>query len=80
MCGTPAEATTPIPTPDAAQAEPVEERRIVTILFADLVGFTERSDRADPEDVRRTLRAFHARAKQEIERFGGSWTSSSATR
>ena len=43
----------------------------MTILFADLVGFTERSDRADPEDVRRTLRAFHARAKQEIERFGG---------
>ncbi len=71
MCGTPVEATTPTPTPDAAQAEPVEERRIVTILFADLVGFTERSDRADPEDVRRTLRAFHARAKQEIERFGG---------
>ena len=32
-----------------------EERRLVTILFADLVGFTERSDHADPEDVRRTL-------------------------
>ena len=32
-----------------------QERRTVTILFVDLVGFTERSDTADPEDVRRTL-------------------------
>jgi class 3 adenylate cyclase/tetratricopeptide (TPR) repeat protein len=51
---------------------PREERRIVTILFADLAGFTERSDRADPEDIRRTLRPFHAAAKEEIERFGGT--------
>jgi class 3 adenylate cyclase len=38
----------------------------------DLVGFTSRSDRADPEDVRDTLQGFHARAKREIERFGGT--------
>ncbi len=44
----------------------------MTILFADLVGFTERSDRADPEDVRTTLLPFHARAKQDIERYGGT--------
>jgi class 3 adenylate cyclase/tetratricopeptide (TPR) repeat protein len=44
----------------------------VTILFADLVGFTERSDRADPEDVRTTLLPFHARAKRDIERYGGT--------
>src|SRR5919204_1495987 len=49
-----------------------EERRTVTILFADLVGFTERSDRADPEDVRRTLVPFHTRAKEAIERYGGT--------
>jgi len=49
-----------------------EERRTVTILFVDLVGFTERSDRADPEDVRRTLVPFHARVKEDIERFGGT--------
>ena len=53
-------------------AAPVEERRLVTIVFADLAGFTERSDRADPEDVRRILVPFHAVAKQEIERFGGT--------
>jgi class 3 adenylate cyclase len=49
-----------------------EERRIVTILFADLVGFTERSDHADPEDVRRVLVPFHRRVKEDLERFGGT--------
>ena len=38
----------------------------------DLVGFTARSDRADPEDVRATLRVYHERLKREIERFGGT--------
>ncbi|MBA3738539.1 MAG: zinc ribbon domain-containing protein, partial [Actinobacteria bacterium] len=33
-------------SPDTAR---VEERRVVSVLFVDLVGFTERSDRADPE-------------------------------
>jgi class 3 adenylate cyclase/tetratricopeptide (TPR) repeat protein len=49
-----------------------EERRVVTILFVDLVGFTERSDAADPEDVRRTLVPFHSRVTRDLERFGGT--------
>src|SRR5215218_7639830 len=49
----------------------VEERRVVTVLFCDLAGFTARSDRADPEDVRALLRPYHARVRHEIERFGG---------
>src|ERR671925_128735 len=49
-----------------------EERKLVSVLFVDLVGFTSRSDRADPEDVRDTLQGFHASAKREIERFGGT--------
>ncbi len=53
-------------------ATPSEERKVVSILFVDLVGFTARSDRADPEDVRATLRPYHERLKQEIERFGGT--------
>jgi class 3 adenylate cyclase len=61
-CGNPVEASSPI----------AEERRIVSVLFVDLVGFTERSDRADPEDVRRTLLPFHRRAKEDLERFGGT--------
>ena len=49
-----------------------EERKLISVLFVDMVGFTSRSDKADPEDVRDTLQGFHARAKQEIERFGGT--------
>jgi len=54
-------------------AAPVgEERKVVSVLFVDLVGFTSRSDRADPEDVRATLRPYHERVKADIERFGGT--------
>ena len=49
-----------------------EERKVVSVLFVDLVGFTNRSDRADPEDVRATLRPYHERVKADIERFGGT--------
>ncbi|HEV8564344.1 MAG TPA: adenylate/guanylate cyclase domain-containing protein [Actinomycetota bacterium] len=65
-CGAPVETAAPAP------AAREEERRLVTILFVDLVGFTERSDRADPEDVHRRLVPFHARAKADIEGFGGT--------
>src|SRR5439155_10734411 len=49
-----------------------EERKVVSVLFVDLVGFTARAELADPEDVRAALRPFHAAAKREIERFGGT--------
>jgi class 3 adenylate cyclase len=49
-----------------------EERKVVSVLFVDLVGFTARSDKADPEDVRATLRPYHTRVSREIERFGGT--------
>src|SRR6266542_4284959 len=55
-----------------AAAPPREERKVVTVLFCDLVGFTSRSDRADPEDVQAILRPFHRIAKTEIERHGGT--------
>ncbi|HET8525641.1 MAG TPA: AAA family ATPase [Actinomycetota bacterium] len=51
---------------------PGEERKVVSVLFVDLVGFTARSDNADPEDVRATLRLYHELLKREIERFGGT--------
>jgi class 3 adenylate cyclase/tetratricopeptide (TPR) repeat protein len=59
---------------DALVAESTagEERKVVSVLFVDLVGFTNRSDRADPEDVRATLRPYHERVKTDIERFGGT--------
>jgi class 3 adenylate cyclase/tetratricopeptide (TPR) repeat protein len=55
-----------------APARGGEERKVVSVLFVDLVGFTARSDRADPEDVRSTLRLYHDLLKREIERFGGT--------
>ena len=54
-------------------AEPVkQERKLVSVLFVDLVDFTRRSDRADPEDVRDTLRAYQSAAQERIDHFGGT--------
>jgi predicted ATPase/class 3 adenylate cyclase len=52
--------------------EGAEERKVVSVLFADLVDSTQRGDRQDPEDVRDTLRVLHARLREELERFGGT--------
>ena len=58
----------------APAAEPpiLEERKVVTVLFADLVGFTRRAEQLDPEDVRRMLTPYHAGVKAELESFGGT--------
>ena len=61
MCGTPLE------TPERR-----EERKVVTVLFADLVGFTSRAEQLDPEDVRAVLAPYHERLRFELERFGGT--------
>jgi class 3 adenylate cyclase len=50
----------------------LEERKVVSVLFCDLVGFTSDSDRQDPEDVQARIRPYHARLRQEIERYGGT--------
>ncbi len=48
------------------------ERKIVTVLFADLVGFTSRAESLDPEDVEAILAPYHARLRGELERRGGT--------
>src|SRR5712692_6661469 len=53
-------------------AEPRRERKVVTVLFADLVGFTARAEELDPEDVEAVLRPYHERLRGELERFGGT--------
>ncbi len=55
-----------------AEEAPLEERKVVTVLFADLVGFTSRAEQMDPEEVRSLLRPYHARLRDELERFGGT--------
>jgi len=58
--------------PLAGEAEtPNEERRLVSVIFVDLVGFTSRAERLDPEDVQALLRPYHDAVRQEIESFGG---------
>jgi class 3 adenylate cyclase/tetratricopeptide (TPR) repeat protein len=49
-----------------------EERKVVTVVFADLVGSTARAERIDPEDVRAILAPYHDRLRTELERFGGT--------
>jgi predicted ATPase/class 3 adenylate cyclase len=61
-CATPLE-----PAPPAR-----EERKVVTCLFCDLVGFTARAERMDPEDVRRLLQPYHSRVRANLERHGGT--------
>src|SRR5829696_5864167 len=60
------------PLAEAPRQPAGEERKVVTVVFCDLVGLTARSDRADPEDVGAMLRPFHARLRGEIERVGGT--------
>jgi class 3 adenylate cyclase/tetratricopeptide (TPR) repeat protein len=55
-------------TPGAEAAE----RKVVTCLFCDLVGFTAQAERLDPEDVRAMLRPYHTRVRAELERHGGT--------
>jgi class 3 adenylate cyclase/tetratricopeptide (TPR) repeat protein len=49
-----------------------EERKVITSLFCDLIGFTASSDAADPEDVDRMLSAYAAMARAQIEGHGGT--------
>ena len=44
---------------------------MVSVLFADLAGFTERTERSDPEDVRARLTIYHKTAREQVEAHGG---------
>jgi class 3 adenylate cyclase len=64
FCAAPLTATLP--------AAAAEERKIVTVVFVDLVGFTAQAERLDPEDVRGLLEPYHAHLREELERRGGT--------
>ena len=51
---------------------PLESRKVVTVLFADLRGSTAIGERLDPEAVRRVLTRFYDAAREVIERHGGT--------
>jgi class 3 adenylate cyclase len=58
----------PLPTDERPLGE---ERKTVTVVFVDLVGFTAQAEQLDPEDVRSVLSPYHARVRAELERRGG---------
>lgn len=58
------------PSPARPQG-PVAERRLVSVLFTDLVGFTSISEERDPEEVRELLTRYFNAAREIIERYGG---------
>ncbi|MDX6453448.1 MAG: hypothetical protein QOH16_3497 [Gaiellaceae bacterium] len=55
----------------SAEDPPGVERRVVTVIFVDLVGFTARAEGLDPEEVQAFLKPYHERMRSEIESFGG---------
>jgi len=72
-CGTALAATAApaAPVVGAPAAEVVAERRLVSVLFADLVGFTSLSESRDPEEVRELLSRYFDTCRRLIELYGG---------
>jgi class 3 adenylate cyclase/tetratricopeptide (TPR) repeat protein len=73
-CGAALEAPGSAATPAAAPptAGPAAERRLVSVLFADLVGFTTASEHRDPEETRELLSRYFEICRGLIERYGGT--------
>jgi class 3 adenylate cyclase/tetratricopeptide (TPR) repeat protein len=61
-CGSPLAAPEPL----------AEERKLITVLFCDIVGSTAAAEKLDPEDVRARLAPYYARLRRELERYGGT--------
>src|SRR5688572_27358580 len=70
-CGHPL-AGTDAPAVPAASSSPATERRLVSVLFADLVGFTTLSEARDAEDVRALLDRYFDACRAIVERYGGT--------
>jgi len=77
-CGSPLLRSAAPPAPpettaaaDPSRSAPVAERRVCSVLFCDLVGFTTLSESRDPEDVRELLSEYFDGARTVVERYGG---------
>jgi adenylate cyclase len=70
-CGRPKELESPKPAWDTRDRQTDADRRQVTVLFADLCGFTSLSERLDPEEVRAFQTALFQSLGQAITRYGG---------
>jgi class 3 adenylate cyclase/tetratricopeptide (TPR) repeat protein len=56
----------------AERVQPAAERRLVSVLFADLVGFTRLSEARDAEEVRELLSRYFETCRRLIELYGGT--------
>src|SRR6516164_9702505 len=76
-CGHPVNGAAPAPVvtvpgvPAASAGAPVAERRVCSVLFCDVVGFTPLSEARDPEAVRELLSRYFDVARTVIGRYGG---------
>jgi class 3 adenylate cyclase/tetratricopeptide (TPR) repeat protein len=59
------------PAVPIAATEPIAERRLVSVLFVDLVGFTSASEQRDAEDTRELLSRYFELARETVDRHGG---------
>ena len=64
FCGAALEVAQPV--------APARERKVVSVLFCDLVGFTAASEAADPEDVQARIERYHRKLRAQIESHGGT--------
>src|SRR6202035_2865607 len=70
-CGTPLATAARPGAVAAAAAGQVAERRVCSVLFCDVVGFTPLSEARDPEAVRELLSEYFAAARTVVGRYGG---------
>jgi class 3 adenylate cyclase len=70
-CGAPLEGAPPEAPPTKREA-PSAERRLVSVLFADLVGFTTLSEHKDAEQVRELLSRYFDTSRRIISLYGGT--------
>ena len=59
-------------TPLTGVTDSHEERRVVSVLFVDLVGFTSKSEQLDPEDVHSLINAAFELMLAEVHRYEGT--------
>ena len=72
QCGASLQGATSAAVSSTSAPAPVSERRLVSVLFADLVGFTTLSEHRDPEEIRELLSHYFDRCRTLIERYGGT--------
>ncbi|HET6626178.1 MAG TPA: adenylate/guanylate cyclase domain-containing protein [Nocardioidaceae bacterium] len=71
-CGSSQAADVPGPTSAPAHVHPSAARRVTSVLFGDLVGFTTLSESRDQEDVRELLSRYFEESSRIVGRYGGT--------